>query len=508
MRSILNTSVPTQRPVLSTAASEPLIPISRDSLYPRCRPAFICSFCHQTHRTPAHVVGESARLTCEGCYRALIDLAVCWKCGELVYRGDACVSLGWCFWHRVCFGCLFCGGKTSLQEAWGGDVWKDDWWEETGGSRGAAVELNEIPLCQYCLLKIAGDGADEDEIVRLALDSARKGDVELIRARYQKNKQATLGSHAVMPEAQDEPYDRPASPKEVAVKVNTTYPDHIEKDRATNMTKEDGKNTDNMSLSTIYVSMSDPLNGPSFKPSPTKSIPLQMQPFARHVSLDDGIPPRKQSSCQKHAVSSPVTQSASVVSPTAYNIYRATGTDKLPSCSSQDTLKRTSLTSSCVTDTPMPQIRRQRYSYVSNEPNLRPSLHSQSWRHMQRRHVSFQGFSADQEPRPPTRMDTPPGPVIPEGSTCAPEYETHVPLSIDGHDPLGTDVSTTRTTKNKVTQVAHEQPPVPPTISKTKHSVSDDRRQSQSRIPLPASDQSSKLLDRSRPSCQLKSLRS
>ncbi|TLS31597.1 hypothetical protein PpBr36_03685 [Pyricularia pennisetigena] len=343
MRSILKTSVSAWRPVLSTAASEPSIPIRRDTLDPRYQPVFICSFCHQAYCSPPHVVGKSARLTCEGCYRTLIDLAVCWKCGELVYRGDACVSLGWCFWHRVCFGCLFCGGRTSVQEAWGkcdsgGDMgterctqgWDgdghgigqgDDWQEQPHSGRGAAVELDEIPLCQHCLLNMEGDGVDEDEIVRLALDSAHQRDVELIRARYEKNKQATSGPHATMPKAQDEVHCQLTSSIAVVSQVDAVCPDHIETDGAASMTG--GKHMNPFS-NTIYVSMSDPLNGPSFKPRPTKSIPLQMQPFARHGN---------------------------------------------------DAFKLTGLTCSCATGTPRPQIQRQRYSYVSNEPNLRPSLH-------------------------------------------------------------------------------------------------------------------------------------
>ncbi|TLD31006.1 hypothetical protein PspLS_02013 [Pyricularia sp. CBS 133598] len=376
-QSILNTSVPSRRPMLSAAASEPSIstfkPAFRDFLDPQHRPAFICSFCHRPHRSPAHVVGESARLTCEGCYRALIDLAVCWKCGELVYRGDACVSLGWCFWHRVCFGCLFCGGKTSAREQWGGCGGEGDWREEPGGGRGAAVELDEIPLCQHCLLNMAGDGAEEDKIVRLALGSARQGDVELIRARYEKNKQATLGSLEAMPEAQDSLQCELVPPEVVAAQVDTTCYEHIETDGVASPVTEDPSST------TFYVSMSDPFNGPSFKPSPTKSIPLQMQPFTRHGNVDDGILPREQSSYQRHVASSRVIRSASVAPPGVHNIYtKAVRTDKLPSFPSRDAFKRTGLTCSGAEDSPRPQIRRQRYSYVSNEPNLRPSLHGQS----------------------------------------------------------------------------------------------------------------------------------
>ncbi|KAI6313874.1 hypothetical protein MCOR03_003589 [Pyricularia oryzae] len=441
MQPILDTSVSPRRPVLSAAASEPSIstlrPVFKDSLNPRHRPAFICSFCHQAHRSFAHVVGESARLTCEGCYRALVDLAVCWKCGELVYRGDACISLGWCFWHRVCFGCLFCGGRTSMQGAWGrggGGGGEEDWQDEFCTSRGAAVELDEIPLCQHCLLNLAGEGADEDEIVRLALDSAHKGDSQLIRARYEKNKQATSGSDAALPEAQDEP-----------------------------------------------------------------CCQLIMQPFARLGNVDDGIQSRQQCSYRTRAASSPLTRSASVASLGVRNIYKKPmDADKLPSYPSQNVFKRMGLTFSCATDTSRPQIRRQRYSFVSNEPNIRPSLHSQSQRHMQRRHVSFHGLSAGQETRPATLMDMTPSSPVPKRSTSAPEHEQQALSSMDGPAPSRTGTSAMYTTSAKVTRVTHGQKPIPHTTATSKHSGSDEKRQRQARSPFSAAGESSKLLGRPR----------
>ncbi|GKT53361.1 mediator of RNA polymerase II transcription [Colletotrichum tofieldiae] len=61
---------------------------------PRASVPFTCTFCYQPSDDPPHVVGHEARLTCSPCHAALIDLAICWVCGEIVYRGDECVSLG------------------------------------------------------------------------------------------------------------------------------------------------------------------------------------------------------------------------------------------------------------------------------------------------------------------------------------------------------------------------------------------------------------------------------
>ena len=79
---------------------------------------FTCTFCWLPSAGPPHVLWGSARgtrsldstgggggggdtsaprLACSACHAAVLDLAVCWVCGELVCRGDECVSLGWCF---------------------------------------------------------------------------------------------------------------------------------------------------------------------------------------------------------------------------------------------------------------------------------------------------------------------------------------------------------------------------------------------------------------------------
>ncbi|KAH6687273.1 hypothetical protein F5X68DRAFT_239802 [Plectosphaerella plurivora] len=79
------------------------------------RPLFTCTFCWHLSPDPPHVVGRSARLACNSCFAGLIDLAIYWVCGEVVLRGDDCVSLGWCFWHRSCYGCLLYGSRLICQ---------------------------------------------------------------------------------------------------------------------------------------------------------------------------------------------------------------------------------------------------------------------------------------------------------------------------------------------------------------------------------------------------------
>ncbi|KAK0738603.1 hypothetical protein B0T18DRAFT_433385 [Schizothecium vesticola] len=51
---------------------------------------FTCTLCWRPSPPPSHIISPrgSARLACAPCYAALLDLAVCWVCGELVVRGD------------------------------------------------------------------------------------------------------------------------------------------------------------------------------------------------------------------------------------------------------------------------------------------------------------------------------------------------------------------------------------------------------------------------------------
>merc|ERR1712225_141435 len=60
------------------------------------------------------LAATGTRIVCKPCWRAVLDLSICWVCGECIVRGDEVVSLGWCFWHRGCFGCLLCGTRLDV----------------------------------------------------------------------------------------------------------------------------------------------------------------------------------------------------------------------------------------------------------------------------------------------------------------------------------------------------------------------------------------------------------
>lgn len=140
----------------------------------------------------------------------MLDLSICWVCGECIVRGDEVVSLGWCFWHRGCFGCLVCGRGLGLDgyeceskldgdghgEGKGnGDVVvkekdkeKEGKWGEwdgldegRGGKRKIGVELERIPLCGACDTE-AGDG-DDGEILEKGLLTVSRSDGGLSRDR-------------------------------------------------------------------------------------------------------------------------------------------------------------------------------------------------------------------------------------------------------------------------------------------------------------------------------------
>ncbi|KAL2136583.1 hypothetical protein VTI74DRAFT_2888 [Chaetomium olivicolor] len=103
------------------------------------------------------VLGREARLACRQCYEAILDLAICWVCGEVVYRGEECVSLGWCFWHRACYGCLFCGGRNVVRGVGVPEVFEHG---VKQGRNGMGREIEEVPVCGLCLAVIGGEGSD------------------------------------------------------------------------------------------------------------------------------------------------------------------------------------------------------------------------------------------------------------------------------------------------------------------------------------------------------------
>ncbi|CCU80360.1 hypothetical protein BGHDH14_bgh04675 [Blumeria hordei DH14] len=82
--------------------------------------------------------GRLERKVCESCLRSTLDLSICWACGEYVMQSDEVVSLGLCFWHSGCFGCLLCGARLVIP----------------GPERRERVELERIPHCKRCEVEI------------------------------------------------------------------------------------------------------------------------------------------------------------------------------------------------------------------------------------------------------------------------------------------------------------------------------------------------------------------
>lgn len=212
---------------------------------------YLCTFCWRPHAaaaTPSRVVGHRARLACEVCYNALLDLAVCWVCGEVVRRGDECVSLGWCFWHQGCYGCLMCGDKRVVEGTPLGDLFQ----EEDGGGAGAganhAKEVDDVPLCAKCVAEVTSD--PEALLIPMALDRVERFDGGLSRRRWEA-RHAGAATCGVVTRPQEEAAGRAPSP--------------------------------------IYVSMHDPLGQPAFRRSATKPIPSWMQylPSSQRRQQDD-----------------------------------------------------------------------------------------------------------------------------------------------------------------------------------------------------------------------------
>lgn len=166
-----------------------------------------------------------------------------------MFRGDECVSLGWCFWHRGCYGCLMCGSRrvvegVKVEELFGSDEAQDGSGEAEYGSLGRMKgrEVDNIPLCAKCVEEISKEKLDEEHLIPMALGRVDRFDGGLSRRRWEARREAEPPATAV-----------PSHPLEE--------------------TPEDARRPP----SPIYVCVHDPIGAPAFKASPTKPIPKWMQ---------------------------------------------------------------------------------------------------------------------------------------------------------------------------------------------------------------------------------------
>ncbi|KAJ3469321.1 hypothetical protein MRS44_003386 [Fusarium solani] len=230
---------------------------------------FTCTFCFHLSNGPPHVIGRSARLACSPCHAALLNLAICWVCGELIFRGDERVE-------RVD------GGLTRRR------------WEAKGDEKNSA---KQAPSTGETSQQAGRDGAGSEG-----------------------NKASNMS-------------------------VNLADP----------------------SESVIWVDIFDPINGPSFKPSPLKPIPLFMQRAPNHaVKLQSQQP----SALDIYLQTPPhLRKPASAPS----SVYPPVSPAKSPELASKDASQLVaSLSVASASRSPTPS-RKQAFTLVKEEPLKRPS---------------------------------------------------------------------------------------------------------------------------------------
>lgn len=161
-------------------------------------------------------------------------------------RGEECVSLGWCFWHRACYGCLFCGSRSVVRGVRIDELFRDDGCE---GGESNGKEVEEVPLCGNCAGEVEMGDWDKKEVVRRGVGRVERED-GMARTRWEITERTQGGVHPA-----DTAVDEAGLRKEVG----------------------EGKGEGG----TIYVSMLDPIGIPSFRPNLTKPVPRCMQPAGR-----------------------------------------------------------------------------------------------------------------------------------------------------------------------------------------------------------------------------------
>ncbi|KAK7924103.1 hypothetical protein PG985_006157 [Apiospora marii] len=229
---------------------------------------FTCTFCWHLSRGPPHVLGRAARLTCEACYNAIIDLAICWVCGEIVCRGDD---------RRVTQG-------TRVEELFlldddgddGGDG--EEGWDIWDVEHFRAKEILDVPLCANCVVDVEMDSLDHKTVVQKALRRTDKIDGGLNRKRWER-KEGTISRSATgqikrvpskMARVSEELGSTRTRPRSQRI--------HAADGAASGGSADSDRGDCVVPLdSTIYISILDPMGEPAFKPSPTKPIPKWMQ---------------------------------------------------------------------------------------------------------------------------------------------------------------------------------------------------------------------------------------
>ncbi|KAI1800631.1 hypothetical protein F4811DRAFT_566760 [Daldinia bambusicola] len=240
---------------------------------------FTCTFCWRPTPGPSHALGRSARLT---------------------------VSLGWCFWHRACYGCLFCGSRLVVRGPTVAELFDDDYYYycrddgrvKRSRSRHGGRELEEVPTCANCAVECEIEGRDggQGAVLQNALRRVDESDGGLANARWARIGGQVVGRRAVgeikrVPVATSKPVQSPSSLGRSRWSIQggrrtshdphaSSSSSHLPVDGTLSGPDESGNDKGDFvdpPEPIIYVSIFDPINKPAFKPSPTKPIPQWMR---------------------------------------------------------------------------------------------------------------------------------------------------------------------------------------------------------------------------------------
>ncbi|KAI6246146.1 hypothetical protein HI914_05384 [Erysiphe necator] len=278
--------------------------------------AFLCTICwqYQPRGIKPKILGQSARIVCEKCWCAVIDLSICWVCGDIVVRGDEIVSLGWCFWHISCFGCLVCGTQITLPKNENkSKIGSEKFMGNFNGSSSKGVELESVPLCHVCEIEM--DGEENRQILERGLLTVSLFDGGLSRQRFEYLETGRDQSSTIVSSRRRKLKFKPitsSSSEDINTQLSSeTGADGIIPllDNAAQMSFSDAGDSNDIDqdilegsnystsesdadtmASSIYLSIFDPISDLAFIPSSTKPLPRWMNIFPKNLGA---IPERK-----------------------------------------------------------------------------------------------------------------------------------------------------------------------------------------------------------------------
>jgi hypothetical protein len=94
------------------------------------------------------------------------------------------VSLGWCFWHEDCYGCLFCGSRVIYSGVKVRDLFEG----------GNVEEVMEPPLCLDCIIEMeVGERKSENVAMRRGLGGVERVSGQSLRNRRDGRRAKCVG---------------------------------------------------------------------------------------------------------------------------------------------------------------------------------------------------------------------------------------------------------------------------------------------------------------------------